>query len=350
MSISSRIARKTTASLFKLAVLVASSSLLLKMLRGRQAVDLRGRVVAITGGSRGLGLNLARGLAAQGAKLALIARDEQELERAQREILALGAGCFTVQADLRVQSEAENAIEQIAAHFGHLDALINNAGVMQIGPLEHMKQADFENAMAVNFWAGLWCARAAIPHLRASGNGRIVNIASVGGQVAAPHMAPYIASKFAMKGFSDALRNEVAKDGILVTTVCPGAIRSGSHVQIRFKGQHAKEYRILKAATGFPLGAIEVESAARLIIEAMKKGVPQLTFPFPVQLIASAYSAFPNLAGAILVLVTRLAPAPTGEEGDVSMTGHDLEEEVPPSRLTLLADRAVAANNQSELT
>ncbi len=348
MSTSSKIARKGTKSLFKLALFTSASVLLLKMLQGRHAVDFRGRVVAITGGSRGLGLNLARQLATQGAKIALIARDEAELQRAKAEILALGAECLIVKADLGVQSEAERAIDSIAAHFGHLDALINSIGVMQIGPLEHMTQADFESAMKVNFWAGMWCARAAIPHLQKTGNGRIANIVSFGGQIAAPHMAPYAASKFAMKGFSDALRNEVAKDGILVTTVCPGPIRSGSHVQIRFKGQQAKEYRMLKTAVGVPFGAIEVDSAARLIIDAMKKGVPQLTFPFPIQLAVAGYTAFPNLAGAMVAFATRFAPAPTDESGDKAFAGHDLQDEVPPSRLTQLADRAVAANNESE--
>lgn len=348
MSNSPRIARKGSYSLLKISLLAAGLTVFFKVLRGRQAVDFRGRVVAITGGSRGLGLNLARQLASQGAKVALIARDGAELERAREEIVALGAECLCVKADLRVQSEAEAAIDRVAAHFGHLDGLINNAGVMQIGPIEHMTQADFEDAMAVNFWAGLWCARAAVPHLKATGNGRIANIVSVGGQVAPPHMAPYIASKFAMKGFSDALRNEVVKDGILVSTICPGAIRSGSHVQIRYKGQHAKEYRILKMATAFPLGAIEVDSAARLILDAMKKGTPQLTFPYPVYLATIGYAAFPNLAALIAGTLGRLAPPPTDEGGDIAIPGHDLEGLVPPSKLTQLADRAVVANNETQ--
>ncbi len=341
-------ARKTRHPLLKISLLTVGTIAFLKLLQGRQAVDFRGRVVAITGGSRGLGLNLARQLASQGAKIALIARDVQELATAEREILALGAQCFTVSADIGIESEAEGAIERIAAHFGHLDALVNGAGIMQIGPLDNMAQSDFEAAMNINFWGGLWCARAAMPHLKKSGQGRIANIVSFGGQVAAPHMAPYTASKFAMKGFSDALRNEAARDGVLVTTVCPGPIRSGSHLQIKFKGQQAKEFRLLKMAIAIPGGAIEVESAARLIIEAMKKGVPSLIFPFPVFLLTAAYAVFPNLAGAILSLVTRFAPAPDSANGDELIAGRDLQSEVPPSVLTRLADRAVEANNEGK--
>ncbi len=346
----SKVARKGAFFLSRILLFVAAISLLLRLLRGRKTLDFRGRVVAITGGSRGLGLNLARGLAGSGAKIALIARDAEGLERARLEIESLGASCFVVAADICDESAATAAIEKIVAHYGALDGLINNAGVMQIGPLAHMKDADFESALRLHMWAPLWLCRAATPHLEASGNGRIVNIASVGGRIAAPHMAPYIASKFALVGLSDALRNELGAQNILVTTVCPGAIRSGSHVQIGFKGQHQKEYRILKSLTSMPGGAIEVDAAAKIIIDAMRHGDPHVTFPFPVQLAALAYAILPNTAGALIRFVTGFAPKPKGEEGDLAIAGHDLENELPPSKLTVLADRAVDANNESVRT
>lgn len=345
MPTTAKVATKGAFSLSKLALLIGAIMLLLRLLRGRQAVDFRGRVVAITGGSRGLGLNLARQLATEGAKLALIARDPKELERAERELEALGAPVLTVVADITNQQEARDAIDRIAAHFGALDALINNAGVIQVGPLEHMLQSDFEAAMNLHLWAPLWLSRAAVPHLKAAGGGRIVNIASFGGLVAVPHMAPYVASKFALVGLSDSLRNELAKDGILVTTVCPGIMRTGSHVMAKFKGHQDAEYRQFKLMAS--LGGYDALHAASIILDAARFGDPQLVFPLPVKWATWAYQLFPNTAGLIFGLVTRFMPGPTEDaEGDKLLSGHDLESSLPPSVLTKLADRAVVAHNE----
>ncbi|WP_157947711.1 SDR family NAD(P)-dependent oxidoreductase [Abditibacterium utsteinense] len=347
MSKTFQVAKTGASSLSKLLLLTSASLLLLRLLRARKALDFRGRVVVISGGSRGLGLNLARQLARGGAKLALIARDAAELELARQEIAALGAPCFVVAADICDESAAKSAIDSIAVHYGAIDGLINNAGVMQIGPLQHMNDADFRAAMELHFWAPWWLCRAATPHLKASGNGRIVNIASVGGRIAAPHMAPYIASKFALVGLSDAMRNELGTQKILVTTVCPGPMRTGSHVQIGFKGQRKSEYRILKFLLAMPGGAIEVDAAAKIILDAMRHGDPHVTFPFPIHLAALSCAIFPNLAGSLIRFITQFAPQPTSEFGDSTVTGHDLESAAPPSRWTHLADRAVAANNET---
>jgi NAD(P)-dependent dehydrogenase (short-subunit alcohol dehydrogenase family) len=344
MSIISKVT-KASFSFSKVALVLGASMIALRLLRERNAIDFRGRVVAITGGSRGLGLNLARQLAEQGAKIALIARDEKELERAKREIIALGAPVFTVACDLRDRSAAEGAIEEVVAHFGSLDAVINNAGVIQVGPLEHMLQSDFEEAVNLHLWAPLWISRAAIPHLKKSGGGRIVNIASIGGMVAMPHMAPYAASKFALVGLSDALRHELAKDGILVTTVCPGILRTGSHVMATFKGNQKAEYRIFKLMAA--LGGFEAPQAANLIIDAARYGDPQLVFPAPVKAVALASQLFPNTAALVLGTANRFMPGPTDEaEGDEQLSGHDLEGALPPSIITNLADRAVGAHNE----
>jgi NAD(P)-dependent dehydrogenase (short-subunit alcohol dehydrogenase family) len=335
---------KSAFSLSKIIWYLAGISLVLRLLRARRAMDFRGRVVAITGGSRGLGLNLARQLANEGAKIALIARDKPELDRAEAEIRAMGAQVFAIAVDLRSQSAAEEAINRVASHFGALDVLINNAGVIQVGPVEHMTQTDFEEAVNLHLWAPLWMSRAAVPHLKRAGGGRIVNIASFGGKVAMPHMAPYAASKFALVGLSDALRHELAKDDILVTTVCPGIIRTGSHVMASFKGNQKAEYKMFKLMAA--LGSIKATTAAHLILNAARYGDPQLVFPFPVQWAICAYNVFPNVAGLALGLATRFMPKPTDEAGDQTLSGHDLEPSLSPSVLTRRADDAVLANNE----
>ncbi|MBW3636568.1 MAG: SDR family oxidoreductase [Armatimonadetes bacterium] len=345
MSKSLKVAKKGASSLSKIAFYLGATMMLLRLLRSRNAMDFRGRVVVITGGSRGLGLNLARQLASEGAKLGLISRDEAELSRAKEILEALGAPVFTVACDLRNQNKAEEAVNQVAAHFGALDVLINNAGIISVGPLEHMNQGDFDDAMKLHLWAPLWCSRAAIPHLKKSGGGRIVNIASFGGQVAMPHMASYAASKFALVGLSDALRHELRKDDILVTTVCPGIMRTGSHVMATFKGHQQAEYRVFKLMAA--LGGYDAPAAAKLILDAAKYGDGHLTFPLPVQWMTWAYQLFPNTAGLILGLATRFMPGPTDDaEGDALLSGHDLEAEMPPSMLTRRADRAVVPNNE----
>ena len=118
------------------------------------------------------------------------------------------------------------------AHFGQIDVLINNAGVIQTGPLENMIIEDFENAMKIHFWAPLYTMLSVIPDMKARRVGRIVNIASVGGKVSVPHIVPYSASKFALVGLSSGFRHEMKKYGIKVTTINPGLTRSGSNFNI----------------------------------------------------------------------------------------------------------------------
>ena len=110
---------------------------------------------------------------------------------------------------------------------GRIDVLINNAGIIQSGPVDNMTLDDYEDAMNTHFWGPLYMITKAVPHMREQGEGRIVNISSIGGRIAVPHLLPYSASKFALVGLSDGLRIELARDNIIVTTVCPGLMRTG---------------------------------------------------------------------------------------------------------------------------
>src|SRR5206468_5445072 len=200
---------------------------------------LRGRVVVISGGSRGLGLVLARYVCARGGgNVALIARDPEELARAKADLAPHGSVVLTIECDLLDAEQIRPAVRRIIDRFGKIDILINNAGIIEVGPLEHMTPEDFERAMQLHFWAPFELISRVVPEMRIWGGGRIVNISSIGGKVAVPHLAPYSASKFALTGFSDAIRAELARDNIHVTTVAPGMMRTGSHVNARFKGKH----------------------------------------------------------------------------------------------------------------
>lgn len=153
-----------------------------------------------------------------------------------------GATVLDLPCDVRDRESVEQALAQAIAHYGRLDVPINNAGVIQPGPLAHMTAADFEDALATHFWGPYHATMAALPQFRRQGGGRAINLASTGGRVAAPPLAPHSASKFARVGLSDALRAELAADGILVTTVSPGLMRTGSPPNARFKGRHEAEY------------------------------------------------------------------------------------------------------------
>ena len=131
---------------------------------------------------------------------------------------------------------------------------------------------DYEQAMAVHFWAPLICTELVLPDMRRRGEGRIVNIASIGGQIGTPHMIPYSASKFALNGLSQSLRAELTKDGVYVTTVCPGFMRTGSPRNAKFKGQHRAEYAWFSIVNSMPLISMNADRAARQIISACRYG------------------------------------------------------------------------------
>ncbi|MCA1638000.1 MAG: SDR family oxidoreductase, partial [Acidobacteria bacterium] len=210
--------------------------------KSRRRYDFAGKTVLITGGSRGLGLLMARELATEGARIAICARNSEELKRAEADLKSYGSEVFQTVCDVGKQADVDKMIEAVRNRFGQIDVLINDAGIIQVGPLEVQTQKDFEDSMAVHFWGPFYTMQAVLPEMKQRGEGRIINISSIGGKMAIPHFAPYCASKFALVGLSSAMRVELVKDNIFVTTVCPGLMRTGSHVNATFKGQNEKEY------------------------------------------------------------------------------------------------------------
>jgi NAD(P)-dependent dehydrogenase (short-subunit alcohol dehydrogenase family) len=324
-------------ALFLLCVIVG----LIRMAR----YPLRDKVVLITGGSRGLGLVLARRICAAGGKVALIARDREELGRAKADLARRGGAIQAVQCDLLDAEQIESAVRQIIDRFDKIDILINNAGIIEVGPLEHMTREDFERAMRLHFWAPFELIARIVPEMRVWGSGRIVNISSIGGKVAVPHMAPYSASKFALTGFSDALRAELARDNIHVTTVAPGMMRTGSHVNAKFKGRHNAEFRWFSASAGAPLISMNADRAARKILAACRRGQPSLTLTFAARTGILGNALFPNLTGYAMKLVNRILPGAGDDRGNELRAGAQLRQSTP-KWLTRLADHAACKNNE----
>ena len=317
-----------------------------RAVRSRRAVDFAGRNVVITGGSRGLGLVMARRLAAEGARLCLLARDTGELERARDELIALGADVMIVACDIRRRTDVHAAVNQMLQRWTAIDVLINNAGVIQVGPLEHMTEEDFENAMATHFWGPLHLMFEIVPSMRRRGFGRIVNITSIGGRIAVPHMAPYTASKFALVGLSDAVRTELDQYGIRVTTVVPGLMRTGSPMNADMKGRHEAEYAWFAISDALPGLSTSAERAARQILDACRHGDPELTITVQARIAAAANHLAPRAIARVLALANRLLPQATGVRGDRHRRGRESGSRWAPSAVTTLNDRAAVANNQ----
>jgi NAD(P)-dependent dehydrogenase (short-subunit alcohol dehydrogenase family) len=310
-----------------------------------QRFSLRDKVVLITGGSRGLGLVLARQICAAGGKVALIARDAEELGRARADLARRGGAVLTVQCDLLDTGQIHSAVQQVIERFGKIDILINNAGIIEVGPLKHMTREDFERAIRLHFWAPFELISQIVPEMRTWGGGRIVNISSIGGKVAVPHLAPYSASKFALTGFSDAIRAELARDKIRVTTVAPGMMRTGSHVNAKFKGEHDAEFGWFAASAGAPLISMNADRAARKILAACRRGQPSLTLTFAARTAILGNALFPNLTGYWMQIVNRFLPKAGDHEANESRPGSQLRR-LSPDWLTYLADEATKRNNE----
>src|SRR5947199_5707181 len=306
------------------------------------------KVAGITGGWRGLGLVLARHICAQGGKVAIIARDPEELARAKVDLgRRSGApNAFGVQCDLLDASQIESAVQEIIDRFGKIDILINNAGIIEVGPLENMTREDFERAMRLHFWAPFELIKQVVPEMRTWGGGHIVNISSIGGKVAVPHLAPYSVSKFALTGFSDAIRAELARDNIHVTTVAPGMMRTGSHVNAKFKGKHDIEFAWFAASAGAPLISMSAERAARKILAACRRGQPSLTHTFAARTAILGNALFPNITGYMMKRVNCFIPGAGDKEGNQSQARPELRR-LTPNWLRRSADRETARNNET---
>ncbi len=185
-----------------------------------------GQVVLLTGASSGIGAELARQFAAEGARLALAARDAQRLEVVAAECRALGGDALVVPGDVGVEASCASMVERTVATYGRLDILVNNAGLGSSGPFDQITDLTiFDTLMRVNYLGSVWCTAHALPHLKRS-KGRLVAISSLTGLTGVPKRTAYAATKHAMAGFFDSLRIELDGTGVSVTVVYPGFVFS----------------------------------------------------------------------------------------------------------------------------
>ncbi len=302
-----------TAGAVSAAGAVAAAKLMARAAKPK--LDLHGKVVLITGGSRGLGLALAYELGKFGSRLALCARNANELEEARMRLAKRGIEAAVFPCDLTEESEIQPLVARILDRFGKIDVLINNAGIISVAPVDDVHHADFERAMKTMFWAPVNLSFAVLPHMKERGSGNIVNITSVGGRVSVPHLLPYCCAKFAFVAFSNGLSVELDSQHVRVLTVVPGLMRTGSYLNAEFKGSAEREFAWFGVIGNTPGLSVSAGYAVRSIVKALQYRRRTCTISLAAKTLIRAEALMPEMTQAILASVNQyLLPASRGQK------------------------------------
>ncbi len=234
------------------------------------ARSLRGAVVVVTGASSGIGAATAVACGREGMRVALAARRAERLARVADAVRAAGGEARVVPTDVADEAAARALVNGTIAAWGRIDVLVNNAGIGLLAAVGQTRAADFEAMMRVNFFGAVYAVLAALPHMWRQGGGHIVNVASVVGKRASPFRAPYVASKFALVGFSEALRMELRREAIHVTCICPIGTATEFH--------DVEQNRLGVPGRRGPIQS--AEHVARGIVRALRRPRPEV-HPYP---------------------------------------------------------------------
>jgi NAD(P)-dependent dehydrogenase (short-subunit alcohol dehydrogenase family) len=288
---------------------------------------------------------LAREFAKAGAQVAVCARNDRDLESVRDEFSDEGWPLLAFACDVGVRAEIERVIEKVSEKFGGVEILVNNAGTILVGPAENQGPESFEDAMQTHFWGPYYATNAVVRAMRAKKFGRIVNIASIGGKIAFPHLLPYSTSKFALVGYSEGLRAELAKHNVFVTTVCPGLMRTGSPRNALFTGQTEKEYAWFAISDSIPVASISARSAARKILDACVHGDAEIHLGITAKIGAIVQGCAPGATAELMALVDRFMPDALPRASETKK-GFESESDATQNPVTLLTREAEIANNQ----
>jgi short-subunit dehydrogenase len=260
-------------------------------------------------------------------------------------LAAEGVDLHTSVCDVTRPDQVAEMIASVRRDLGQIDVLVNNAGIIGVGPAGVMTPADYENAMATNFWAALYATGEVIDDMRRRRSGRIVNVASIGGRIAVPHLLPYSASKFALVGWSSGLRAEVKQDNVFVSTIIPGLMRTGSPRNADFKGQHRAEYAWFSVMDSLPVTSMCARRAAERIVRACEYGEAEVTLSVQAKIAVKIAGLFPGATAEAMSWFNQMLPSEGGVGTEVRK-GKESQSEWAPSRLTALSDRAAVQNNE----
>ena len=270
-----------------------------------------GAVVLVTGGSRGLGFAIASRFAQRPVNLVLAARSLPARQHAQQSLLEKHPhlrpeNFYLVAADLAKPEDCQRLVNEAFARFGPVDLLVNNAGIIEVGPIEALTADLFEHTLRINFLAAMQTTWAALPRLLTQTPGpgwkrraAIVNISSIGGKIPVPHLLPYTAAKFALTGFSEGLYAEVKGRGLHVLTVCPGVMYTGGEDHAHFLGDAEAERKWFQFAAKTPRIAASPEYASNRIFNALAQGRSEITITPQAWLAARFAGLFPETLQSI---------------------------------------------------
>jgi short-subunit dehydrogenase len=289
---------------------VAAGVVIRKLLIAEQLkkLDLRHKVVLITGGSRGLGLALAYEFGHHGSRIAISARDANELDEACRRLQQQGIDATPFVHDIANPAEAAQLIQEVIARLGAIDVLINNAGMIKVAPFETLDHTEYERAMNLMFWAPVNLSLAVLPHMQSRGGGNIVNITSVGGRVSIPHLLPYSCAKFAFVGFSTGLAAEAKPKGVHVLTVVPGLMRTGSYLNAEFAGDAQKEFAWFGILGNLPGFTVAADYAASEVREALENRQFNCTISLAAKILVGLEALAPDVLRTVLATIKEILP------------------------------------------
>ena len=296
----------------------------------RPSVELKGKIALISGGSRGLGLAIAEEFGHQGCKIALCARDADELEKAAGQLREMSIDAAVFPCDLAKESEIAPLLERVIEHFGRIDILVNNAGEIKVAPFERVNHDDFDEAMNLMFWGPVNLTLAVLPHMRRQGGGHIVNITSVGGRVAIPHLLPYSCAKFALVGFSTGLSAELDPNHLHVLTVVPGLMRTGSFLNAKFEGSADQEFAWFSVLGNLPGLSVAARDAARSIRQALVSRQLKCTISFPAKLLIQSEAILPEATRTAMQIINQVVLPKAGK------TSRELAGKVADSKFSAL--------------
>jgi len=296
--------------------------------------NLAGEVAIVTGASRGLGLELAKELGRHSVRLVICARNASALGEAADELRADGAEATAIACDITEEPSARLLVDTALTTYGRLDIIVNNAGIIQVGPAANSQLSDYETAMRTMALAPARLTVTALPVMRERGHGRILNITSIGGKISVPHLLPYCMAKFAAVAFSEGLRAELGSGPITVTTAVPGLMRTGSHTQAMFRGQREKEFTWFSLGASLPLISMDATRAARRIVSAMRGRRAEIILTPLGQVGARGAAVFPGLTARVLHAVSLALPDAADKSGELARG-----EELRPALSGRLFDR-----------
>jgi short-subunit dehydrogenase len=311
-----------------------------------RGASLAGRKAWVNGASRGLGLLIARELAREGCAVAITARDANELQIARRALERITPNVVAETCDVSSRDQVERTAAILHDRLDGVDILVNCASIIQVGPLKSMTAEDFDRAMGVNFFGYLNPTLALLPRMRERRAGTIVNICSIGGVIAVPHLLPYTCSKFAVAGLTRGLQAELSNNGVNVIEIVPGLMRTGSPLKAEFKGDASSEWSWFSLSDSLPLLSLDAERAARRIVSAIKWGESRVTLGLPAKIAEAAHRLSPGLVRQALKLANRMLPK-TASDSTQSFSGSELANGAPRSLIRKLLYIPASKYNQS---